>query len=155
SGKWPLMRACDTHRATAASGQQTLRVSDQQVGLMTNAEREPAWIAERGTANGFPDGPSHQVRTALAFLVDCVYTSAGINNGEILPKAGKLRLIESAGTAESHRERNGGALQIFASNLHRAAQAIAITATHTALTQTFGDLADLMQPSLSEQDALR
>jgi len=123
---------------------------------MTRNSREAVRLLDaHGTRNDAPEMASTRIRTALTFLVDCVHTSAGIRNGEIKPKAGKLQLTGHAEAAEVHRRRGELAVQAFASNLPRAAQAIAISAAHTALTETFGALPDPDQPSLSELDTLR
>jgi hypothetical protein len=127
---------------------------DQPIATLTDAEGEALRRLERDAGNGSADTASHGVWAALAFLVDCAYTSAGIINGEIRPKAGKLRLIERAGASEMYRKQDEP-VHAFASNLSRAAHGTAITAAHTALTQTFGPLTDSHLSTLSQLDELR
>jgi len=122
---------------------------------MTNIREAVQLLAAHDTPSDVPDMASTRIRTALTFLVDCVHTSAGIRNGELRPNAGKLRLTGQADASEMHRRRAELALQAFASNLPRAAQAIAISAAHNALTERFGTLPDPDQSTLSELDTLR
>jgi len=123
---------------------------------MTKPSRDDLRLLDaHGTLNDSPEMASARIRTALTFLVDCVQTSAGIKSGELKPKAGTLRLTGHTEPSETHRRRGELALQAFASNLPRAAQAIAISAAHTALTEKFGTLPDPDQPTLSELDTLR
>src|SRR5262245_17150196 len=123
---------------------------------MTKTMREPAHLLEaHKTLSEVPEIASTRIRTALTFLVDCVHTSAGIRNGDLRPNAGKLSLTGHADASEMQRRRAELALQAFASNLPRAAQAIAISAAHNALSEKFGKLPDPSQPTLSELDTLR
>ena len=123
---------------------------------MTKTMREPAHLLEaHKTLSEVPEMASTRIRTALTFLVDCVHTSAGIRNGDLRPNAGKLSLTGHADASEMQRRRAELALQAFASNLPRAAQAIAISAAHNALSEKFGKLPDPNQPTLSELDTLR
>ena len=123
---------------------------------MTKTMRESVYLLEaQKTPSDAPEMAATRIRTALNFLVDCVHTSAGIRNGELRPNAGKLRLTSHADGSEMHRRRAELGLEAFASNLPRAAQAIAISAAHNALTETFGTLPDPNQPPLSELDTLR
>src|SRR5215510_3486669 len=115
----------------------------------------PSRVDAHRTVNDLPEMASARIRTALTFLVDCVHTSAGIKNGELKPKAGKLRLAGPTEPSEIHQRRGELALRAFASNLPRAAQAIAISAAHTALTERFGALPDPDQPTRSDLDTLR
>src|SRR5215475_14540893 len=122
---------------------------------MTKTMREAVQLLEEHKAlSDAPDMASTRIRTALTFLVDCVHTSAGIKNGELRPNAGKLRLTGNADASEMHRRRTELALQAFASNLPRAAQAIAISAAHNALIERFGTLPDPNQPTPDELDTL-
>jgi hypothetical protein len=117
---------------------------------MTRTSREAVRLLDApGPRNDAPEMASTRIRTALTFLVDCVHTSAGIRNGASKPKAGKRQLTGHAEATEVHRRRGELAVQAFASNLPRAAQAIAISAAHTAMTETFGTLPDPDQPTLS------
>jgi hypothetical protein len=123
---------------------------------MTKTMREAVQLLDaHKTRSDVPEMASTRIRTALTFLVDCVHTSAGIRNGELRPNAGKLRLTGHADAAEMHRRRAELALQAFASNLPRAAQAIAISAAHNAMSETFGALPDPDELTLSEVDTLR
>src|SRR5262245_35556983 len=130
--------------------------NQQQCPPMTKTMRESAHLlAAHQTLSEVPEMASTRIRTALTFLVDCVHTSAGIRNGDLRPNAGKLSLTGRADASEMQRRRAELALQAFASNLPRAAQAIAISAAHNALSEKFGKLPDPNQPRLSELDALR
>src|SRR5262245_65823220 len=106
----------DTGRHSAARAQEPPNQNPSKfpqsgVAQMTH----PSRVDAHRTLNDLPEMASARIRTALTFLVDCVHTSAGINNGELKPKAGKLQLNGHTEPSEIHRRRGELALRAFAS----------------------------------------